>query len=496
MIACLRGYVVAILVSMVLACVAPLQASRNARPYVFGLNTGMSDRECQMAKDAGCTCMRIGCGWDLVETKPGVYDFSAPDADVAQCAKYGFEPFFLIVATPPFYLKEKMRDKPWGWPALPEYYPQAAEFYRTLAARYKGKVKYYEFWNEENGFGWHDTNKPEEYAPILKVAYRALKQGNPNCVVSIGGLDGAGWKGYYHYLEKLYDLGCGSFFDAVTVHPYRCDGPIDVYGLKKIHQVLVKHGHGDRKVWITEYGWDKTYGHQNKAKWLKESLDLLTSPDLDFVFQASVHTMCDFDESEYGLCDGKANPRPAFEVFRNYPKDWREIEKAREGRRPPTTVYGDDFEQGSVSWTRYGDGLRLRAPGDAGIRPEGGGRLLAAVSSDRPLSGGVHRTLTVALGVPLYLEARVYTEQHGSSASNSRARVGIDPAGGTDPLSSAIAWGRWMSTSGEWDTACVGRGDPVVPAGDKITLFLEYAHSGGTVGQASAFDEVRVVRCQ
>ena len=99
-----------------------------SRPFVFGMNTGSTQKECELAKSAGCTCMRIGCGWDLVEKTHGAYDFSEPDAAVAQCVKCGFEPFFLVVATPPFYLKEHMRDKVWGRPVLPEYYPQAERF--------------------------------------------------------------------------------------------------------------------------------------------------------------------------------------------------------------------------------------------------------------------------------------------------------------------------------------------------------------------------------
>ena len=182
----MRTAAIAVLLSLILA-LPSFPASQTPRPYVFGLNINMSDRECKLAKAAGCTCVRIGCGWDLVEKEPGVYDFSEPDRDVAQCIKYGFEPFFLVVATPKFYLAEEMRDKPWAWPALPEYYPQASKFYRTLARRYRGKVKYYEFWNEPNGYSWHAINHPQDYALILKLAYKGLKEGDPNCQVAIGG---------------------------------------------------------------------------------------------------------------------------------------------------------------------------------------------------------------------------------------------------------------------------------------------------------------------
>lgn len=482
---------------VLITCLVPgtVLSAQTPRPYVFGMNIGMSDRDCQLAKAAGCTAVRIGCGWDLVEKEPGVYDFSDPDRDVEQCIKYGFEPFFLVVATPKFYLEEHMRDKPWGWPALPKYYPEAARFYKTLAERYRGKVRYYEFWNEPNGYSWHAVGKPEEYAPILKVAYKALKEGDPDCQVAVGGLDGAGWKGYYHYVETLYDLGCKGYFDAVTVHPYRWDGPIDVYGLKNVHRVMTEHGDGDKMIWITEYGWDKEYGHENKAKWLKQSLDLLTSPELDFVFQASVHTLRDFDDAEFGLCDRQGNPRPAYNAFKEYPKDWAAIEKMHSRPEPPNLAQprSDDFESGSILWIRYGDGLRLRSASQLGINHEGAPRMVAAVASSRPLEGGACRTVNTAPGVPIYVEARLYTDQHGDSARNSRGRVGIDPTGGTDPAASSVVWGRWRDTSGEWDTVGAGLGDPLVPEGDKVTVFLDYKQQGGAVGQITAFDNVRIV---
>lgn len=468
-------------------------STQTARPYVFGLNIGMSDAECKLAKEAGCTNTRIGCGWDLIEKEPGKYDWRDPDHDVAQCLKWGFEPFFLIVATPKWALPPDKQDKVWGRAPLPEYYPAAAKFYRMLTERYKGKVKYYEYWNEENGYGWHEPNRPEEYAPILKIAYKALKEGNPDCQVAIGGLDGAGWKGYYHYLERLYELGCGDYFDAVAVHPYRADGPIDIYGLKKIHEVLVKHGQGHKKIWITEYGWDKEYGHHNKARWLKQSLDMLTSPELDFVFQASVHTLGNFDDSEYGLCDRQLNPRPAYKVFKEYPKDWSKINALH--KTPPPQNHArpthDDFDDGKMRWTPYGDGLVLTRAGTLGIREESPGYVLAVRAEGQPKNGGAWYSFAVKKGLPVRVEARIYTNQHGNRADNSRCRIGIDPTGGTDPKAPTIVWGRSKDTSGERDTSGVGQGDIIIAKSDKVTVFLDYTQKGTSPSWEVAFDLVR-----
>ncbi len=384
-------------------------AEEKPRPFIFGLNPGTSDEELRAVKAAGCTNIRIGGNWDLVEAKPGVYDWShGGEEEVRQCLKYGLEPFFLVVATPPWALSPEKRNKPWGWPAEPKFYPQARKFYRTLAARYRGKVRYYEFWNEENGYGWHEVNRPDEYAPILKLAYTALKEGNPDCVVAIGGLDGAGWKGYTQYLERLYELGCGDYFDAVAVHPYREDGPIDGHSLKRIHEILVRHGHGDRKLWLTEYGWSNKYGHDNKARWLKESLDMLSSPEYHFVFQASYHTLRDFNKAQYGLCDAKGKPRAAYQVLRDYPKDWDVIVEQRKEAKPmPRVHFKEGFETRTRRWLPFGGGFRIVNAKDIGIEPEEGTRVLVSDSDERHEYGGAYLQIANA-------------ERHPDSAFRSR----------------------------------------------------------------------------
>lgn len=480
----------ALLVGLLLAQPAP-----TPRPFVFGINLNAgNDWECRLAAAAGCTNTRIGAGWDLVERTPGVYDWRSPDRAVDNCRRYGLEPFFLIVATPLWALRPEQRDKPWGHAPDPAFYPQAEQFYRMLAARYRGRVRYYEFWNEQNGYGWHATNRPEEYAPLLRLAYRALKQGDPGCVVAVGGLDGAGWKGYPSYLERLYALGCGESFDAVAVHPYRWDGPIDIFGLRNIRRILEQHGHGDRLLWITEYGWDKEYGHANRAKWLTESLDLLTSPELDFVFQASIHTLTDFDDAEFGLVGPDRIPRPAFFAFADYPKDWQQIAARQQTPTPAGTLQVEDVDL--RDWTPYGDGLALWDPATLGVVPEqGASRVLAARATERPIQGGAWKRFTVPTGMPVRLSARVYTNQTGERADNIRCTVGLDPAGGDEPNAERVVWGRRRDTSGAWDTVEIGQflDQPVVSATGTVTAFLAYQCRDVLAGQVAVFDRVQLV---
>ena len=66
-----------------------------------------------------------------------------------------------------------------------------------LARRCQGKARYYEFWNEQNGSGWHvdvingkpRDNRADRYVPWLYHCYKAIKAVDPEAQVAMGGLD-------------------------------------------------------------------------------------------------------------------------------------------------------------------------------------------------------------------------------------------------------------------------------------------------------------------
>ena len=56
--------------------------------------------------------------------------------------------------------------------------------------RYRGKIRFYQFWNEPNiypDWGEQDVN-PAEYVRLLKIGYTRAKAADPNCVIFSAGL--------------------------------------------------------------------------------------------------------------------------------------------------------------------------------------------------------------------------------------------------------------------------------------------------------------------
>ena len=59
-----------------------------------------------------------------------------------------------------------------------------------MAARYKGKIRAYQIWNEANLAREWDGKAPnaKEYVDMLRLTYQAIKKADPNAVVINGGL--------------------------------------------------------------------------------------------------------------------------------------------------------------------------------------------------------------------------------------------------------------------------------------------------------------------
>jgi hypothetical protein len=67
------------------------------------------------------------------------------------------------------------------------------------------------------------------------------------------------------YLERLYDAGAGSYFDAVAVHSYGLTSPpdepasptkVNYARTEEIYRIMQRFGDGTKEVYITEGGWN------------------------------------------------------------------------------------------------------------------------------------------------------------------------------------------------------------------------------------------------
>ena len=228
--------------------------------------------------------------WFRYNPGPGQYDWAPLDRIVDGANAQGINVLFSVVKSPKWAEPPGYTDP--GPPADPNTY---GDFMRAMATRYKGRVKAYEIWNEQNlHYEWGGPGRLNAgaYVELLKVAYNAIKSVDPGAVVVAGALTPTGGDGGYKaiddgvYLEQMYQAGLARYCDAVGVHPsgynlppdadWRTyDDPTAIFRgfsdnrhpswcfrgtMERYRNIMVKYGDGGKRLWPTEFGWATVEG--------------------------------------------------------------------------------------------------------------------------------------------------------------------------------------------------------------------------------------------
>jgi hypothetical protein len=195
----------------------------------------------------------------------------------------------------------------------------AASFASSQAAKWKGRVRLYEFANEPDLNGWNGTN----YAEALIAVYDAIKAVDQNAIVIAGSL----WKGAggpVQFVTDMYNAGAKGHFDILSVHLY--DDPfaagdwnlwnMTFHMTPSVRSVMDAHGDQAIPIGATEAGGPVyKYGEAGQATIVDHDFDALSSdPRLAFV---CVYSMMDDPVAGFGLLRPDRSQRPAWTAYRN-----------------------------------------------------------------------------------------------------------------------------------------------------------------------------------
>ena len=232
-----------------------------------------------MIRAAGFDWIRQEFPWEDIEIS-GKGDFWDHKWDVSAWAKYdrivnladeyGLE-IIARLDNPPAWSREA--GDTFGSLGPPDNYSDFGDFVYETVERYRGRIRYYQIWNEPNTYlEW--GNRPvsaEQYVELLKVAYGRAKQADPECVVLSSGLAQTLEKGPQNlddliYLQQMYDAGAAAYFDIMGVMAYGLwTGPTDRRASpdrtnfarpQLIRELMVKNGDAHKPIWVTEVGWN------------------------------------------------------------------------------------------------------------------------------------------------------------------------------------------------------------------------------------------------
>ena len=282
----------------------------------------------------GATASGTGLAWVDGEPEQGVYDwdrFDYADFCVDGIRSRGMEVAFFTGLTPQWaQLHPELEPHQTPPREDQDVIDSFMTFHTFVGDRYKGKVKYYYFWNEPNGCSWingcSNADSYPTYTRWLIRASQALKAGDPDAKIIAGRLDyHAGVSRGYEYVQGMYDHGAGPHIDGIAIHPYDWSGTIHWRALTDTRNVMVANGDAHKPIWITEYGWNST-DYQSTADKLVQVLTELKKPEWDFVEKANYLVLNDGSGVEnYGLIDADlSSPRAGYYAFQNFDKTWPE----------------------------------------------------------------------------------------------------------------------------------------------------------------------------
>jgi len=294
----------------------------------LGRERSFDEQGMRLIKRMGGSHFGMNISWPDVEPSPEQWRFDYTDWLVRAGRDQGLEPFVVMGFTPNWALPEEAKGRRrinHRYPPADEYEEAFINYCDTVAERYRGKIKYYQFWNEPNGCSWvNDGCRNSDSYPLytrwLKTWYTAMKSKDPDCVLAAGRIDyHEGVTEGYKYLEGMYREGAGDYFDAFCIHPYhKHGGTLHHQAIRDTRRVMVENGDWDKGIWVTEYGWDMD-DESHKARLLQQTLTELTNPAYFYVTAAVYLSLTDPPgEKGYGLCEEDLRPRPSYETFKMF----------------------------------------------------------------------------------------------------------------------------------------------------------------------------------
>jgi len=190
------------------------------------------------AQAAGVKWSREEFLWHRIEPEQGKFHFDYYDRVVDTARRHGISIYGLIDYW-----------SPWTEPYTEKGIQDYVNYCRALVRHYKDRIKHWEIWNEPNIFFW--SGPREMYPELLRRAYRAIKEEDPDAAVlgcSTAGIDRA-------FVSMV--MKADAPFDILTIHPYRArlDDRQFITELRQVQELITSENGKARPVWITEMGW-------------------------------------------------------------------------------------------------------------------------------------------------------------------------------------------------------------------------------------------------
>lgn len=243
-------------------------SAREIKPFYFGLHVfylGNPTKWPTVQFGSLRTWDARGTRWHEIESQPGQWNFATLDHYVAESEKHGVDVLLTLGQTPQWASARpnESASHGLGLAAEPKDNGDWARYVRKVATRYKGRVRYYQIWNEprfSDMYPWRGSGcfsgTTEQMVELSRIAYQVIKQVDPSATVVSPSFDGD--RHAVKKLDKFLQKGGGKYIDAVALHLYlnRSLKPEPMTELiAEIQSVLKQRGYKNLPIWNTESGY-------------------------------------------------------------------------------------------------------------------------------------------------------------------------------------------------------------------------------------------------
>lgn len=238
----------------------------NAR--LFTTNMPYNEKQFSLLSSMNVQSVRWDAPWKEVETQKGKLVVPRSwDNVVGRLNSMGIGNHIILDYGNKFY---DNGDKPLSEDAIAGY----LRYVEVMATHFKGKVKYYQIWNEWNGKVGNTTpGYAKDYYVLLKRAYPIIKSIDPDAIVIGGGFSTNGYdsilgirfnpKNQPTQFEELLKTDAYKYMDMLSLHPYvsyRTGEWWGIHGFKRLVDLLVSKvkatdGFNQLPLAATEVGW-------------------------------------------------------------------------------------------------------------------------------------------------------------------------------------------------------------------------------------------------
>ncbi|MSQ10837.1 MAG: hypothetical protein EXR52_07545 [Dehalococcoidia bacterium] len=322
-------------------------------------------RSMEMLRDAGVKWIRQEFPWDRIEPSvKGRYEdafgstWTNYDRTVRLAPEYGLQVMPRLTLPPNWTRADNSVPR-----APPDNYNDYGDFVAAVVERYRGRVHYYQLWNEPNTvLEWGQPPNAADFVRLLHIGYERAKRADPAAVIiapalspTIGTPDGANVSDLT-FLQEMYEQGASTAFDIMSAQGYGLwtgpgDRRADTYRtnfarVQLVRELMVKNGDSRKPIWLAEMGWsalppdfpgDAIHGRvteEQQARYTAQALQRIQAewPWVGVTFLWHFRRVSDDERSQavfyFRMVDPDFTPRPVYRAVQAV------------GTEPPVLDYG------------------------------------------------------------------------------------------------------------------------------------------------------------